>query len=200
MSESWTLKGSYFETCNCETACPCVFLSPPTEGDCTVLLAWHVDEGRFGSVSLDGLNVALAVHSPGHMAEVKWKAALYLDERASQAQRDALTRIFSGQAGGHPGRVAQHIGEVLGVQSVPIEYRADGRRRSVRVGKVADASIQALEGPAGEVTVSGHPLAIAPGFPAVASRSEKLRYQDHGYSWEISKKNGFYSPFQYTNG
>ncbi len=200
MSESWTLKGSYFETCNCETACPCVFLSPPTEGECTVLIAWHVDQGRFGDVALDGLNVALAVHSPGHMAEVKWKAALYLDARASQAQRDALTRIFSGQAGGHPGRVAQHIGEVLGVQSVPIEYRADGKRRSVRVGKVADATIQGLEGPAGEVTVSGHPLAIAPGFPAVVSRSEKLRYQDHGYSLEISKKNGFYSPFQYTNG
>jgi len=177
-----------------------VFLSPPTEGECTVLIAWHVDQGRFGDVALDGLNVALAVHSPGHMAEVKWKAALYLDERASQAQREALTRIFSGQAGGHPGRVAQHIGEVLGVQSVRIEYRADSKRRSVRVGKVAEASIQGLEGPAGEVTVSGHPLAIAPGFPAVASRSEKLRYQDHGYSWEISKKNGFYSPFQYTNG
>ncbi|HTJ09727.1 MAG TPA: DUF1326 domain-containing protein, partial [Candidatus Binataceae bacterium] len=138
MSDSWTLKGSYFETCNCETACPCVFLSPPTEGDCTVLLAWHVDEGRFGAVSLDGLNVALAVHSPGHMAEVKWKAALYLDERASGEQREALTKIFSGQAGGHLGRVAQHIGEVLGVRSVPIDYRADGKRRSVRVGNVAD--------------------------------------------------------------
>ena len=71
---------------------------------------------------------------------------------------------------------------------------------SVRVGNVADAAIQAIDGPAGEVTVSGHPLAIAPGFPAVASRSERLRYQDHGYTWEISKKNGFYSPFQYTNG
>lgn len=65
MSDSWTLKGAYFETCNCETACPCVFLSPPTEGECTVLLAWHVDEGRFGDVSLNGLNVALAAHSPG---------------------------------------------------------------------------------------------------------------------------------------
>jgi hypothetical protein len=165
-----------------------------------VLLAWHVDEGRFGNVSLNGLNVALAVHSPGHMAEVKWKAALYLDERASGEQREALTKIFSGQAGGHPGRVAQHVSEVLGVRSVPIEYRADGKRRSVRVGSVADAAIQAIEGPAGEVTVSGHPLAIAPGFPAVAARSERLRYQDHGYTWEISKKNGFYSPFQYANG
>jgi hypothetical protein len=199
MSEPWTLEGTYFETCNCETACPCVFLSPPTEGDCTVLLAWHVDKGRCGDLSLDGLNVALAVHSPGHMAEVKWKAALYLDERASGEQKQALTRIFGGQAGGHLGRIAQHIGEVLGVRSVPIEYRADGRRRSVRVGEVADATIQAIDGPQGDVTIAGHPLAISPGFPAVASRSEKLRYEDHGYHWEISKRNGFYSPFRYTN-
>lgn len=199
MSEPWTLEGTYFETCNCETACPCVFLSPPTEGDCTVLLAWHVDKGRCGDLSLDGLNVALAVHSPGHMAEVKWKAALYLDERASAEQKQALTRIFGGQAGGHLGRIAQHIGEVLGVRSVPIEYRADGRRRSVRVGEVADATIQAIDGPQGDVTIAGHPLAISPGFPAVASRSEKLRYEDHGYHWEISKRNGFYSPFRYTN-
>ena len=200
MSEPWSLKGSYFETCNCETACPCVFLSPPTEGDCTVLVAWHIDQGRFGAVSLDGLNAALAVYSPGHMAEVKWKAALYLDDRASAEQQQALTRIFSGQAGGHPGRVAQHIGEVLGVRSAPIEYRAEGKQRSVRIGDVADATIQGLEGPAGEVTVSGHPLAIAPGFPAVAARSEKMRFQDHGLRWELSKKNGFYSPFQYSNG
>jgi len=177
-----------------------VFLSPPTEGDCTVLVAWHIDQGRFGAVSLDGLNAALAVYSPGHMAEVKWKAALYLDDRASAEQQQALTRIFSGQAGGHPGRVAQHIGEVLGVRSAPIEYRAEGKQRSVRIGDVADATIQGLEGPAGEVTVSGHPLAIAPGFPAVAARSEKMRFQDHGLRWELSKKNGFYSPFQYSNG
>lgn len=199
MSEPWTLEGTYFETCNCETACPCVFLSPPTEGECTVLLAWHVDKGRFGEVPLDGLNVALAVHSPGHMAEVKWKAALYLDERATAEQKQALTQVFAGQAGGHPGRISQHIGEVLGVRSVPIDYRADGKRRSVRVGEVADATIQAIEGPQGDVTVSGHPLAIAPGFAAVAARSEKLRYEDHGYRWEISKRNGFYSPFRYAN-
>ncbi len=165
-----------------------------------MLVAWHVDQGRFGEVSLDDLNVALAVHSPGHMAKVKWKAALYLDERASRDQQEALTKIFSGQAGGHLGRIAQHIDQLLGVRSVAIEYRAEGKRRSIRVGNVAEATIQALEGPAGDVTVSGHPLAIAPGFPAVAARSDKLRYRDHGYSWEISHKNGFYSPFQYSNG
>ncbi len=110
-----------------------------------MLVAWHVDQGRFGEVSLDDLNVALAVHSPGHMAKVKWKAALYLDERASRDQQEALTKIFSGQAGGHLGRIAQHIDQLLGVRSVAIEYRAEGKRRSIRVGNVAEATIQALE-------------------------------------------------------
>ena len=67
--------GSYFEACNCDLACPCVFLSPPTSGNCTVLLAWHIDQGRFGEVNLDGLNAVLAAHSPGPMLEVKWKVA-----------------------------------------------------------------------------------------------------------------------------
>ena len=32
----WEISGTYFEACNCEIACPCVFLSAPTTGDCTV--------------------------------------------------------------------------------------------------------------------------------------------------------------------
>ncbi len=49
MAEKWNLSGTYFETCNCEVACPCVFLSPPSTGECTVLVAWHVDKGRYGT-------------------------------------------------------------------------------------------------------------------------------------------------------
>ena len=198
MAEQWKLDGAYFEACNCAAACPCVFLSPPTEGECTALVAWHIDEGNFGDVNLDGLNVALAVHSPGHMLEVDWKAALYLDERADQNQQDALTQIFGGQAGGHPARLGEHIGEVLGVESTEIEYNADEKRRSIRIGNVGEAEIEAVMGQnEAEITVSNHPLAIAPGYPAVVATSSKLTYQDHGYEWEISERNGFFSPFTY---
>jgi hypothetical protein len=47
---SWQLKGTYFEACNCNVACPCVFLSAPSEGECRVLVAWHVDQGKDGEV------------------------------------------------------------------------------------------------------------------------------------------------------
>ena len=59
MAESWKVRGTYFETCNCATACPCVFLSAPIEGNCTVLLVWHIDAGNFGAVALNGLVRAL---------------------------------------------------------------------------------------------------------------------------------------------
>jgi Protein of unknown function (DUF1326) len=81
MAIEWRLTGSYFETCNCEAACPCNFLGPPTDGHCTVLVGWRIDQGEFEGTGLGGLNVALVVHAPGHMLNTKWKVALYLDDR-----------------------------------------------------------------------------------------------------------------------
>ena len=200
MPTSWKVAGSYFEACNCDVACPCVFLSPPTSGECTVLLTWHIDHGSFGEIVLDGLNAVLAAHSPGHMLHVKWKVALYVDERANQGQRDALTQIFSGQAGGHLAGLAPLIGEVMGVKTAAIEYRAEGKRRSMRLGDFADAEIEGLPGQdGGDVTIASHPFTAVPGFPAVVAKSKQMRFSDYGLKWEASNKNGFFSPFAYQS-
>ncbi len=195
---SWNVRGSYFESCNCEAACPCVFLSAPTTGDCTVLIAWHIETGEHEGVTLDGLNVALAVDSPGHMMETPWRAALYLDDGATEQQAGALGAVFSGAAGGHPAVLGAHIGEVVGVVSAPISFEIDGASRALRIGDMADVKITAITGQGGEqVTINNHPLCIGPGFDAVVARSEHLRYTDHGYEWDLSDKNGFFSPFVY---
>lgn len=195
---TWTLSGSYFESCNCEAACPCVFLSQPTTGECTAIVGWHIDEGALDGLDLAGLNVALAVHSPGHMATSKWNAAMYLDDRATGDQAEALGAIFSGAAGGHPAVLGSHIGEVLGVASAPISFEGDDSSRSMRIGEVADVKINAMAGQAGApVTVENHPLAVAPGEVLTTARSDHLRYTDHGYEWDLSEKNGFFSPFTY---
>jgi len=61
----WQLSGDYFENCNCSVVCPCLvskaapLTSRPTEGVCDVPLIFHIDNGRYGDVALDGLNVAL---------------------------------------------------------------------------------------------------------------------------------------------
>ena len=201
MAEKWKVSGTYFEGCNCAMSCPCVFGSATTEGDCKVLVGWHVEHGQFGNVALDGLNVGMMIYSPGDMDKVKWQAALYLDEKASDAQKNSLTQIFSGQAGGYLAGIAAAIGQVLGVSSKKMAYLANGRKRSLEITGVAMAEIEAIEGLDGaEVTINNLAGNIAPGYPMVQAVSKQLSYHDYGMNWEISSKNGYYSPFSYQAG
>ena len=195
---SWSITGTYFESCNCEVACPCVFLSAPTDGECTVLIAWHIESGSFGDTEIGGLNVLLAAYAPGLMTEGNWKVALYLDERASESQQAAMTQVFGGQAGGHFEVLGGFIGEILSVSSAAIDYKADGKNRSLTVEGIAAMEVEAIEGADGsEVTISNNPLGAVPGVPVVVAKSRRLTYKDHGMEWEISGKNGYFSPFSY---
>lgn len=196
---NWKLDGSYFESCNCEVACPCVFMSAPSEGECTALVAWHIDKGHYQNVKLDGLNIALAVHSPGHMMEVKWSIAAFIDEKASEEQKNALLAIFSGQAGGHPAAISSFVGNILGVKSVKMDFHADGKTRRLTVGGSADVEIEAITGQGGaDVTVTNMPFCVAPGYPAVTAKSKHLNLKEFGFNWHLTNKNGFYSPFSYS--
>lgn len=198
MATTWSLSGDYFETCNCEAACPCVFLSEPSHEECNVVVAWHIERGTYGDTQLDGLNVALAVNSPGNMAQVKWKAAVYLDDKADASQQEALTQIFSGQAGGHPAMLASFVGEIVGMSKLPITFTKDGKGRSLKLGSVGSAAIQPIEGQGGaEITVNNHPLCISPGHPVVVHRSSELKLNDAGFNWSFAGKTGFSAPFSY---
>jgi hypothetical protein len=175
-----------------------VFTGPPTNGECDALIGWHIDKGNFGDTRLDGFNTALFVHTPGHMLQTKWKVALYVDQKADAKQRDALTKIFSGGAGGHLAALGPLIGEVLGVKSATIDYRANGKNRSLTIPQVAQMEIEALAGQGGQdVTISNVPFTAVPGYPAVVCHSKQLSYHDHGFNLQVSQKNGFYSPFSY---
>ncbi len=198
MAKGLNISGNYLEACNCNAACPCVFLSPPTEGECNVLVAWHIDRGTLDGVKLDGLNAVLFAHTPGHMMETKWRVALYLDKRADAAQQEALGKIFSGQAGGPPAALHPLIGEVMGMRTAAIEIKADGKKRSLTVDDIADVEIEALAGQdGGDVEIANHPFTPVPGQPAVVARSSRMRYADHGFKRDLSGRNGFYSPFTY---
>ena len=198
MARKWNAKGDYFETCNCQTLCPCIFLSPPTEGNCTVLVGWHIESGKFGEASLDGFNVATLFHSPGPMHHGNWSAALYLDSRASAQQSDALTRVFSGKAGGPLADLYALVSKVLGVKSAEIAYQATGRARRMTIRDVGESEIEALEGAGGaDVTISNHPLAVAPGYPSIVSRSKQLKFRDYGFTLDFTGRTGQFSPFTY---
>ncbi len=172
-------------------------MTPPRE-NVQSLLAWHIDKGKYGDVRLDGLNTALAAYSPGNMLKVKWDVALYVDEKANSAQQDALTKIFGGQVGGEPAALGPLVGKVLGVKPVLITYQVKGKERSMKIPNIAEMEIAALEGHGGKlVTLENLPLTAVPNQTAVVGKSKKLSFHDHGMNWDITGKNGFYSPFTF---
>ena len=130
----------------------------------------------------------------------KWKAALYLDEKATKEQADALGKIYSGKAGGFFEVIAGFIGEIVGVRPAPINFGIDGKRRTLQIPSAIDLTIEGMEGgdKSKEVTVSNTPLQIAPGFASVVAKSTKHSYSDYGMKWDNSGKNSFYSKFAYT--
>ena len=200
MAGNWKLEGDYFEACNCDVVCPCLFLGNPDDGECNVTVAWHITKGHFDNISLDGLCVAGAFHTPGNMfTGPKWKVGLYLDSNATKEQSDALGTIFSGKAGGFFGVLSGFIGELAGVRSVPIKFEVQGKKRRLQIPSAIDLSIEAIQGPGDqETTLSNAPMVVAPGFPAVVAKSTKHSYSDHGMTWDNSGKNGLYSRFAYS--
>ncbi len=198
MQSKWSASGSYFESCTCNVACPCVFTSDPTFGDCTVLIAWHIEKGKYGDVNLADLNVALVSHTPGNMLKTKWEVGLYIDEKGNVAQREALSKIFGGQAGGEPAALGPLVGKILGVSPVPISYHAQGKERTMRIPSIASMEIAAIEGQQGNlVTLENPPLVGVPGQTIVVGKSRKFSFHDHGMNLEVSDKNGFYAPFAF---
>ena len=194
----WNLQGDYFETCNCVTACPCVWLQPPSEGNCKLMVAWHIERGHFNDQSLDGLNVALACYSPGHMKDGNWQAALYVDEQADDQQFDAIMQIFGGKQGGHPAILMSFVSEVLGAKKVRIDYRAQDNKRQLSIPDIAQAEIESIQGiGGGDATIENPPLCVVPSHPAVVARSNNYQYQDYDKAWKFTDCNGYYSPFIY---
>jgi hypothetical protein len=201
-TQSWKLEGDYFEGCNCDLICPCTVTEDPDEGNCYVITAWHIQKGNYGNTNLDGLNAVAMFNAPGNMLKgPKWKAALYIDEKASSEQYDALTKIYSGQAGGFFAAVTNLIGEMLGIKSVPIEFNINGKRRSLRVKDSLELEIEGVNGadPNKDVCLVNPVFSAVPGSDLIVARSNKYHYKDYGFEWNNSGKNGFYCKFSYSS-
>jgi hypothetical protein len=101
----WSLKGDYLESSCAEVDFQPTrgrSLPPAHDDACRSALAFNIREGRLKDVNLDGLGAVLILNWPGNqtLAQGNLISALYLDERASPEQGDALQTIFWGAAGG----------------------------------------------------------------------------------------------------
>ena len=130
----YQLKADHVEACNCRHGCNCQFIGFPNEGHCEFVVGWLVKDGRFGEVSLNGLRAALAAKYPKAIHEGDGHAVLFVDERATQEQAEALATILSGKMGGMPWEaLAGTISRFEGPIRKPVEIQIAGERSLVRV-------------------------------------------------------------------
>jgi hypothetical protein len=145
----WTIRGELILNCNCTVFCPCVISlgkHPPTEGYCQAWAGVRIDEGRYGGEDLSGLNVGLLLEIPGLMARGNWKAAAFIDERASHRAYHGLVQIFSGRAKGTTGLFRLLVSEFLGAERAPVAFETEGRKRRLTVGKKIQGEVVPVPG------------------------------------------------------
>jgi hypothetical protein len=189
VSEAWKLKGDYVMSCNCTVFCPCVISlgqHAPTEGYCQTWAGIRIEEGHFGDTDIAGINVGLFIDIPGPLARGNWTAGLFVDERASIYAVKALTKIFTGRAGGSTGLLKILVGSFLGVRQTRIDYRIEGETRIFQIPQIIDGVVAPIRGKEkGEpVVIRNSGYWVAPDI--VVARAETSRVRAFGRNWNFA--------------
>ncbi|HMO07756.1 MAG TPA: DUF1326 domain-containing protein [Paracoccaceae bacterium] len=184
----WRLKGELILNCNCTVFCPCVVSlgkHPPTEGYCQAWMGVRIDEGHFDGESLGGLNIGMVLDIPGNMGRGNWKAAAYVDERATEKAYEGLLAIFSGRARGTTGLFSMLVSEFLGAERAPVVFETEGRKRRLMVGRMIQGEVEPIAGPDPdrEVTVTNTGYWMGPDI--TIATANKGRVRAHGRVWDF---------------
>jgi len=200
---TYSVSGSYFESCNCDPICPCRMSDGipggrSTYGECLGALAWLVEDGHVGDVDVTGFKVVLTVRYHDDEPGSPWTIVLHVDADATESQRGALADVFLGTLGGpHVGvlpwiRKARTLVDVR-VDSIGLE--PDGEGYVLEVGNAV--RLRATQPVASQAEVRcGIPGYDQPGRELVA---EELKVSDEPFAWEFSGNCAFASRFAYAS-
>ena len=184
----WEIRGELILNCNCTVFCPCVVSlgnHPPTEGYCQAWAGVRIDQGHYGGETLAGLNVGLLLEIPGLMARGNWKAAAFIDDRASDAAYHGLLQIFSGKARGTTGLFGVLVSEFLGAERAPVQFETQGDARRLTVGKKLQGEVVPVRGADGtrDIVVTNTQYWMGPDI--TVATATKGRVRAFGRVWDF---------------
>lgn len=165
----WRMKVHNIEACNCTPGCNCQFTGFPDKGNCEAMIGGQVQDGSYGDVSLAGVRYVIAFMYPKAIHEGNGNVVLFIDERASREQAEAIAMILSGRAGGMPFEaLAGTFASVDGPILAPIEMTVDGTRSGFRIAGVLELAQTPIRDP-----VSGQDKAV------------QIVYPNGGFFWDV---------------
>lgn len=157
---SWTLKGVVLVACNCDYGCPCNFNAPPTRGKCEGGWTWHVQQGTFDGVPLDGLNFSVYANWPGAIHEGNGEAVILVDARADDRQRESIATLVRGEVGGPWGTLAWTWPTIHGPLPVPYEIEMNGIATRIKAGNALEVESATIRNPV--TGAEAHPGIVLP--------------------------------------
>jgi hypothetical protein len=197
----WRIVGDWWDLCNCAIGCPCVFGSDPTLGYCEGVLTWLIRDGNYGATALGGnLAVVLIIHFAGNVLEKNREFGFLIDERADPAQREALAKIFTGQAGGAFAAWRDLTISLDGVEFVPMTVTHDAETWKVEVPGL----VEGLGGPYRKYMVPANDTCriynaprpeVVPGFITLGHAKRNVVTGAFGRRWDWSERSAKHIAF-----
>ncbi len=187
---SYHLEGRLLEVCNCNVLCPCWIGENPDNGTCDTIIAWRIDKGTVDGVDVGGNTIAAVAHVPGNILEGNWRAAIYVDDKASPKQEEALLKVYTGQAGGPVADLAKLIGEVVSVERAPIKFTVDEGKGTLAIGKNYLAELEPYRGAMGGLTtLSDTVFSTVSGAPVFVGKAPVYRSKNAALGIDLDIKN-----------
>ena len=200
--KKWFFDADYLQACNCDYGCPCEFSAPPTPGHCHGIGVWKIQRGKYEELSLDGLGLGFAAMWPKAIHEGNGTVCLFVDEKASAEQREALLAIGSGQAGGLPFEIlATTFMTLLEPQFVPFNVTIDGLQSSARLGDHFRIALEPIKNP---VTGDAEQVAVNHGTGFIFKTAECASAREGSVAvdqmaFSYPNKAGFVAQIHYGN-
>ncbi len=201
---SWRVAGTYVESCNCDAPCPCRRINGvpggrSTHGICDGALCWRIVDGEADGHDLSDLNVVMATRYSDDEDGSPWSWILYLDERGSAEQRQALEQIWAGRVAGEQ---LEHFpwawkpSHLLGVHPAQIDLDHTPRRQWFRVRDVVTVRVS---GPyEGDETIT----CVIPGHERSGEEivADELSVDAAQLRFEYAGVCGYAATFDYSSG
>ena len=196
---SYHLEGRLLEVCTCNTLCPCWVGEDPDNGTCDGVLSWQVDRGTVNGVDVSGHNLTILTHIPGNILKGNWRVVVYLDDKVTPEQEEALLGVWTGKLGGPVADLAQLVGEVMAVEKVPMRFGVEGGKGTLHIGPI-EAEMAPFIGLTGEATTLHDTVfTTIPGSPAYPGKasSYKVNAPNYGFSIDLEGHNSVQGSFRF---
>ncbi len=199
-TKTYSLDGSLLEACSCAGPCPCWIGDDPDGGRCEAFVAYHVERGQIKDVDVSGLSLVLVAQIPGNVLAGNWRVVVYVDDRATPAQQEALLGAFGGALGGPLADLAQLVGERVAIHTAPIDHRVEDGKGTIRIGSLLDAEMAPYVDANGKsTTLHDTVFSTIPGSPAYVAKAShhRVNIPEHGMTWEFNGLNAIQGDFHF---